>query len=258
MPTRWPPFALAAAFVVADQLSKAWVVAEVPFGTRVASWAGFLHLTHTRNTGAAFGLLRDGMLEWGALRISGVQLLGLVSLVVAVALAVWLARSRSLNLPTRLALGAIMGGAIGNGIDRWRLGYVTDFLHAQVGWFDFPVFNVADIGISVGATALLLASLLGGRHPPHETDRDGASGEPGAMAAGSGPPEAHPAAPAEPDGVAVATEVAGGAPEPGEPEPGAPDPGARDPGPPGPGVPEGGGAVDAAVSDAPTRSANDR
>jgi signal peptidase II len=240
MPTRWPPFVLAAAFVVADQLSKAWVVAEVPFGTRVASWAGFLHLTHTRNTGAAFGLLRDGMLELGALRISGVQLLGLVSLVVAVALAVWLARGRSLNLPTRLALGAIMGGAIGNGIDRWRLGYVTDFLHAQVGWFDFPVFNVADVGISVGATALLLASILVGRHPPREIDRDGTLGDRGAAEAASGPPEPHPAAPTR--------EGSHGAPEPGAPEPGAREPGA----------PEPGDAVDAPVSDAPTRSANGR
>jgi signal peptidase II len=163
---RYRPFALAAAIVGLDQLSKAWIVAEVPFGTRVASWGGILHLTHTRNSGAAFGLLRDRTFEVGTFSVGGVQVLGLVSLVVAVALAVWLVRSRTLTGFSRLALGAIMGGAIGNGIDRWRLGYVTDFLHAQRGWFDFPVFNVADIGISLGATALLLATFVGGRRHP--------------------------------------------------------------------------------------------
>jgi signal peptidase II len=181
---RYRSFVLAAAIVGLDQLSKAWVVAEVPLGARVASWGGILHLTHTRNSGAAFGFLRDQTFELGAFAVSGVQVLGLVSLAVAVALAVWLARSRTLAPFTRLALGAIMGGAIGNGIDRWRLGYVTDFLHAQRGWFDFPVFNVADIGISVGATALLLATFLGGRHHPAATPVGGTD------AAGPGEPEA--------------------------------------------------------------------
>jgi signal peptidase II len=171
---RYRPFVLAAAIVALDQISKAWVVAEVPLGARVASWGGILHLTHTRNSGAAFGFLRDRSFELGGFAISGVQVLGMVSLAVAVALAVWLARSRTLTRFSRLALGAIMGGAIGNGIDRWRLGYVTDFLHAQRGWFDFPVFNVADIGISVGATALLLATFVGGRSRPAATPVGGA------------------------------------------------------------------------------------
>ncbi len=169
---RWVPFALAAAVIALDQLSKAWVVAEVPLGTRVGSWGGILHLTHTRNSGAAFGLLRDFGLDLGVVTIDGVQLLGLVSLVVAVGLAVWLLRARSLGWGTRLALGAVMGGAVGNGIDRWRLHYVVDFVHAQAGWFDFPVFNVADIGISVGAAGLLLATLVGsgGQHEAKPTE----------------------------------------------------------------------------------------
>jgi len=168
---RWLPFALAAAVVALDQLSKAWVVAEVPLGARVASWGGLLHLTHTRNSGAAFGLLRDFGLTLGGLTIDGVQLLGLVSLVVAVVLAVWLLRARTLGWGTRLALGAVMGGAIGNGIDRWRLHYVVDFVHAQAGWFDFPVFNVADMGISLGAAGLLLATLFAGAGPHGEPAR---------------------------------------------------------------------------------------
>ena len=168
MALRWSPFALAAALVALDQASKAWVVAEVPLGARAASWIGFLHLTHTRNSGAAFGLLRDVRLELGATTVDGVQLLGLVSLAVAAALAVWLGRARSLGWPTRLALGAIMGGAIGNGIDRWRLHYVVDFIHAQAGWFDFPVFNVADMAITIGAGSLLLLTLVAGGRTPAE------------------------------------------------------------------------------------------
>ena len=177
MARRWPPFALAATLVVLDQLTKAWVVAEVPLGARVASWAGFLHLTHTRNSGAAFGLLRDRTLDLGVVTVDGVQLLGLVSLLVALLLAAWLLRSRTLTALTRLALGAIMGGAVGNGIDRWRLHYVTDFIHAQAGWFDFPVFNVADMGITVGAGALLLATLVDGRRHAGDAERPHGPGD---------------------------------------------------------------------------------
>jgi signal peptidase II len=71
-----------------------------------------------------------------------------------------------------------MGGAIGNGVDRWRLHYVVDFIHLQSGWFDFPVFNVADMGISVGAGLLLLATLLapaGGRHRERDAVSDAPS-----------------------------------------------------------------------------------
>lgn len=190
---RWLPFALAAAVIALDQLSKAWVVAEVPLGTRAGSWGGILHLTHTRNSGAAFGLLRDFGLDLGFVTIDGVQLLGLVSLVVAVVLAVWLVRAQALGWGTRLALGAVMGGAVGNGIDRWRLHYVVDFIHAQAGWFDFPVFNVADIGISVGAAGLLLATLFGagGHHdarPAEASAPDADDGGTASSAAVSGAP----------------------------------------------------------------------
>ncbi|MFO8149560.1 MAG: signal peptidase II [Trueperaceae bacterium] len=194
---RWLPFSLAAAVIALDQLSKAWVVAEVPLGTRAGSWGGILHLTHTRNSGAAFGLLRDFGLDLGVVTIDGVQLLGLVSLVVAVALAVWLFRAHALGWGTRLALGAVMGGAVGNGIDRWRLHYVVDFIHAQAGWFDFPVFNVADIGISLGAAWLLLSTLFapGGHHDAKpveaatpEAAADADAGGPMRSAAVSGAP----------------------------------------------------------------------
>lgn len=167
MARRTAPFLLAIALIAADQATKAWVVAEVAIGERAVSWFGFVHLTHTRNTGAAFGLLRDLRLDLGAVAIDGVQVLGLVSLVVALAVFVVLLRARALGPLSAAALGTLLGGAVGNGVDRLRLGYVTDFIQVQAGWFDFPVFNVADIAIVVGAGLLVLSTLL---HPAAARD----------------------------------------------------------------------------------------
>lgn len=156
------PFALALVLIALDQATKSWVVAEVAIGERAASWLGFFHLTHTRNTGAAFGLLRDLQLDLGFAVIDGVQVLGLVSLLVATAIVVVLRRPTPIDRWTVVALGTLLGGAVGNGIDRLRLGYVTDFIQMQAGWFDFPVYNVADVAIVVGAGLLVLSTLL---HP---------------------------------------------------------------------------------------------
>jgi signal peptidase II len=156
------PFALALALIALDQATKSWVVAEVAIGERAASWFGFFHLTHTRNTGAAFGLLRDLRLDLGFTVVDGVQVLGLVSLLVATAIVVVLRRPGRIDRLTVVALGTLLGGAVGNGIDRLRLGYVTDFIQMQAGWFDFPVYNVADVAIVVGAGLLVLSTLL---HP---------------------------------------------------------------------------------------------
>jgi signal peptidase II len=162
------PFLIAAAIVALDQLSKAWVVANVPIGVRSGSWFDLIHLTHTRNTGAAFGMFRDAGFTVGSFAVDAVQLLGIVSVAAAVTIAVWLIRAPALPTALRLALGVVMGGAVGNGVDRWRLGYVVDFIHAQRGSFDFAVFNVADAAITVGAIALFLATLR--KSPPPVSD----------------------------------------------------------------------------------------
>lgn len=141
------------------------MVTELPLGVRSGSWMDFLHLTHTHNRGAAFGLLRDLQFEFGTISIDGVNLLGMVSLLAAIGIGVFFWLVPYLSWGTTLALGALMGGAIGNGIDRWAQGYVVDFIHAQAQWFNFPVFNVADIGISLGAVWLAFSSL---RRPPHD------------------------------------------------------------------------------------------
>ena len=162
---RLVPLAVAAGLVALDQLSKAWVVATVPLGVREHTLGLGFHITHTRNTGAAFGLLRD--LQWvvGPVLIDATVLLGLLNLLVSVGLVVYLLlRGPRLDWLTRSASVLVLAGAAGNMLDRLRLGYVVDFIDFQVGSFDFAVFNVADACIVLGAGALLLSGALGGRH----------------------------------------------------------------------------------------------
>jgi len=161
MRRRSRPLAIAAALVVIDQLSKLWVAANVPLGVREYTLGLGFHITHTRNTGAAFGLLRD--LQWvvGPVLIDATVLLGLLNLVVSVGLIAFLVmRGALLDRLVRAACVLILAGAFGNMIDRLRLGYVIDFIDFQVGWFDFAVFNVADASIVIGAGLLLLSGFL--------------------------------------------------------------------------------------------------
>ncbi len=152
---------LAALLVAADQISKAWVVAALPEGSREVSIGLGFHIVHIRNNGAAFGMLRNLHLQLGPLTIDGTFLLGILSAVVALVIAVYLLRSgRRLSTVTRVALALVLAGATGNMIDRFRLHYVVDFIHFHVRGFDFAVFNVADASIVIGAGLLLLASVL--------------------------------------------------------------------------------------------------
>ena len=153
---------LAALLVGVDQLTKYLVVTNMELGSSIPLGLGFA-LTHSRNTGAAFGLLRDLNVPLGPITIDMTFLLGLLSAAVSVALFVYLLRnSRRLPALPAVALGLVLAGAAGNMIDRFRLGYVVDFIHFRVGWFDFPVFNVADSCVVIGAALLVLASLLSG------------------------------------------------------------------------------------------------
>ena len=138
----WQVFGLALAVVALDQASKAWAVRALAAGGRPLL-PGLLDLQLTTNTGAAFSLLAGAT-----------PALGLVSLAVVLAGAVWVQRQR--NLPLARALGAalLLGGAAGNGLDRWRSGAVVDFL-ALVP-IDFPVFNLADVAINLAVLCLAI------------------------------------------------------------------------------------------------------
>jgi signal peptidase II len=137
--------AVCIAVIAADQVSKAVVRASLATGHHTGSFLGF-RIAHAKNTGVAFGFLGGG----GALVIAVTVLaLGLVL--------VWFWRS-----PDRpglwLAAGLIAGGALGNLIDRIRLGSVTDFIDPPL----WPTFNVADMAITIGAVIIVLVTLAPG------------------------------------------------------------------------------------------------
>ncbi len=159
--------------VVADQLSKAIVVRRIGLHDYVPLIDGLLSLSHVRNHGAAFGLLSDWNIPYQSV------LLSTLSLVALGAIAVYFVRlPKSAWLP-RLSLSLVLGGAIGNVIDRLRLGYVVDFVHVYWRDYQWPDFNVADSAITVGV-ALLVIDILSSP----ETETRPAAGIDGAAPAG--------------------------------------------------------------------------
>ena len=128
---------IAVAVALSDQLSKAWITDVLGGdGRSLQAVPGLLDLRLVHNTGAAFSMLRGST-----------PVLGLLSLVVVIAVLIWLWRQPRLPIWQGLAIGLLLGGSLGNGIDRWRLGYVVDFL-ALVP-INFPIFNPADVAINL-------------------------------------------------------------------------------------------------------------
>lgn len=148
-----PWFALAGGVIVADQLAKWAAVAGLRLHEPVAVLP-FFNLTLVRNEGAAFSLLAGagGWQRWFFV---------VVALVIAAVLAVWIARSAWRRRPTATALALVLGGAIGNVIDRARLGYVIDYLDVHAAGWHWPAFNVADAAITCGAVLLAFLALTG-------------------------------------------------------------------------------------------------
>ena len=150
-------FVVALLVVAADQGTKWAIVEWVDLYGRVPV-NSFMNLTHQQNTGAAFSFLAGA---------SGWQRWFFVVLATAVSavIGVWLWRIRTEGpLVLMAGLSLVLGGAVGNLIDRARLGYVTDFIQVWFGKWAFPSFNVADAAISVGAALLIIDALfLSGR-----------------------------------------------------------------------------------------------
>ena len=146
-----------ALLVLVDQATKLWAQDRFAgHGNELPLALGF-SFTYTENTGASFGILRNLQVPLGPMVLDGTVALGLLSAAVSIALVIFLARrGRRVDPLTYGALTVVLAGALGNMIDRLRLGYVIDFIHFQVGAFDFPVFNVADSCVVIGAALLLL------------------------------------------------------------------------------------------------------
>jgi signal peptidase II len=152
-----PGIIAALAVLALDQASKAWLLFVFDIARRGAvAVTPFFDLVLAWNTGISYGWFQGE----GA---AGQAVLLAVKIVAVIVLAIWMARSRTL-LAT-VALGLIIGGAIGNAIDRFTYGAVVDFVlfHVQIGGkpFSWYVFNLADVAIVAGVAALLYDSLLG-------------------------------------------------------------------------------------------------
>ncbi len=158
------PLILAALLLIADQLTKAWVVKTIPLGTMAWSWGGdFFYLTHQRNTGVAFSV-GDALPP----QIRSVLFLA-VPLLVLIILGVFYWRDKGLHGIQRWALALILGGGAGNLLDRaFRPHGVVDFLsfkfYGLFGLERWPTFNVADSMVVVGV-GLLILSFLFSRKP---------------------------------------------------------------------------------------------
>jgi signal peptidase II len=158
---------IAAAAIVLDQLTKLWIVDSIPNGGSVTVLP-VLNIIHTYNPGAAWSMFANagGAQRW---IFSG------LAVVVSVVLVYWLRRLQ-LSAQALLVGGLtlILGGAIGNVIDRLRLGHVVDFVQVHWGNSYFPAFNVADSAISIGAVLVVLDALLEGQR---ERKLKGATGK---------------------------------------------------------------------------------
>jgi signal peptidase II len=151
-PYGWLAYGLAAAWIVIDQISKYWIleIVRLPERGQVLVAPPVFNLSMVWNRGVSFGLLRadQDLARWG---------LAAFALAVAVALGVYVRKAE--HWLTGVALGLVIGGALGNLIDRVRFGAVTDFLDFSGLYFPW-VFNVADCGVSVGIALVLLESVI--------------------------------------------------------------------------------------------------
>jgi signal peptidase II len=175
-------FGVAAAGVALDQWAKVWATDNLAFREPVKVVGELVQLTYTRNSGIAFGLFAGQSFPFY-----------IFSIVASVAV-VWLwARHDRLPLTRQLSLALILGGAIGNLIDRVRFGEVTDFILLSWRGHDFPVFNVADVCVTCGV--LLFALVWTHEREPEAgaaaalaEESDGAQAGPDGAGDGSGSP----------------------------------------------------------------------
>jgi signal peptidase II len=147
---RWA-LPIAASIALADIITKEIVQARFAYGERIAV-TKFFNVVFVSNPGAAFSFLAGaGGWQKPVLLAFGV--------IVSAVIAFWLVR-REMTRVAALGFCAVLGGALGNAIDRVRHGAVVDWLDFHVGGWHWPAFNVADIGITVGAATLILDAML--------------------------------------------------------------------------------------------------
>lgn len=147
--------------IVVDQIAKALVRSAVPLYDTHTVVPGFLNLVHVRNEGMAFGLLNAADFKYKWIITSGLAAIALFGI------AFYARHLRPDERAARAGLSLILGGALGNLIDRLYAGYVVDFVDVYVGNWHFWAFNVADAAINVGAALVFLDLLFVRRHAPN-------------------------------------------------------------------------------------------
>jgi len=143
-----------AVIVVIDQLAKIYIASVMKLGQSIEVIDGFFYITFVRNTGAAWSLFSALSMRW---------VFVIMAIAVCVVIYRYLMRNSCRPL-TKASLVMIMGGSIGNMLDRAVTGSVVDFLHFFIFGYDFPVFNIADCFLSVG-TALLVVAIMVEKEP---------------------------------------------------------------------------------------------
>ena len=171
----WTAFAvLAAAIVIADQLLKHWIVANYAVDTPVQVVGDWVRIEFIHNAGGLFGLFQN------AAPLFALVSVGVIGMIVALELR-WGWRSWLITA----ALGLLLGGAIGNLVDRITLRYVVDFVDIGIGTWRWWIFNLADSAVSVSIAVLLLISLFRPKLLPDQPEREaGDADEPRGPVAG--------------------------------------------------------------------------
>lgn len=150
--------ALIAAVVILDQITKALVRRDIPLHDSITVLPGILNLVHVRNTGAAFGFLSAVDFPYKS------AVVALVATSALIGIALYAARGSSHGRMARIGLALILGGAVGNLIDRLAIGSVVDFVDVVVGGWHFWAFNVADSAITLGVVAMMIDMIGLDRH----------------------------------------------------------------------------------------------
>lgn len=132
--------------IVLDQITKAYAIRTLKDGGAISVIGDFFQLRYVENSGAAFGMLKDGRLFFIVITLA----------VLAYIFYILYKKGNKIDRLTKLLLAIFVGGTVGNFIDRLRFGYVVDFFSFDFGFYKFPVFNVADIAITLSVAFFAL------------------------------------------------------------------------------------------------------
>lgn len=152
------PLSLATVVLVLDLATKILVQGGIERFESITVIPGFFDLVHVLNKGAAFGFLNSEHIAWQRPFFIAAAAIAVVSILYLIR------EGHGREWFGATGLGLLLGGALGNLIDRIRIGYVVDFLDIYVGDWHWPAFNVADIGISIGVTCLIISFYQVERH----------------------------------------------------------------------------------------------